>query len=174
MPGPTCDAVSAIAALTQALPGTLVTQNVDGLHQAAGSRGVVELHGSLARARCTGCGATRALDAPPSGVPGCSECGSPLRPDVVWFGEHLPEEALVRAEAAFERASVALVVGTSGLVWPAAGLAHAARERDAEVIVVDPNATALDHVATHRVWAEADAGLEALLGALDGTDGGPA
>jgi NAD-dependent protein deacetylase/lipoamidase len=109
---------------------TLATQNVDGLHQAAGCRNVLEVHGSLRRTRCTGCGTIkdRALDALPA-LPECEDCQSMLRPDIVWFGEMLPTDTWEKAVEAAERCDVFLVVGTSAVVHPAAGLIHYARRR---------------------------------------------
>ncbi len=128
---------------------TLVTQNVDGLHQGAGSRGVVELHGSLWRVRCTGCGREREdRTAPlPALPPRCAECGAFERPGVVWFGEALPAEAFLGAESAAEACEVLVVVGTSAVVYPAAGLVAVAAAAGAKVIEVNPEASALAHLA---------------------------
>jgi NAD-dependent deacetylase len=123
---------------------TLVTQNVDGLHQRAGSSAVLEYHGNILRDRCTveqvvvdragGDGA---------GLPRCAGCGGLLRPDVVWFGEAIPRGPMLLAAAAAEDCDVFLSVGTSSLVFPAAGLAETAVARGAVVIEVNPNATDL-------------------------------
>jgi NAD-dependent deacetylase len=103
---------------------TLATQNVDSLHLRAGTTGLLELHGNLREARCDRCGRRRTLDA--SGLP-IDEiehaCGGRMRPDIVWFGESLPQGVWKKAEAAAARAEVILVVGTSALVYPAAALA---------------------------------------------------
>jgi NAD-dependent deacetylase len=109
---------------------TLVTQNVDGLHQQAGNKNVLEIHGSLRRTRCTECGAVRdrALDSLPD-MPTCELCGGLLRPDIVWFGEVLPTAIWERAVEAVESCDVFLVVGTSAVVHPAAGLIHLAHRR---------------------------------------------
>jgi len=109
---------------------TLVTQNVDGLHQAAGSRNVLEVHGSLHRTRCTECGAVRDRGLEPlADMPTCELCGGLLRPDIVWFGEMLPTAVWERAVEAAESCDVFLVVGTSAVVHPAAGLINLARRR---------------------------------------------
>ena len=122
---------------------TLATQNVDSLHLRAGSRRVLELHGSLREARCTNCGQRRALDA--SGLP-LDEiehgCGGRMRPDVVWFGESLPAHTWQQAEAAAAQADVILVVGTSAVVYPAAALATSYARR-AYVVEINPEATAV-------------------------------
>ncbi len=117
---------------------TLVTQNVDGLHQAAGSRRVLELHGGLARVRCTRCKAVtdRAGDELPD-MPRCEACGHLLRPDVVWFHEMLPEGVWRTACEAVEACDCFLVVGTSAVVYPAAGLIDMARALGASVIEVN-------------------------------------
>jgi NAD-dependent deacetylase len=126
---------------------TLATQNVDGLHRRAGSTRVLELHGDITRTRCSRCRRVadtwRESNPPP---PRCETCGGHLRPDVVWFGELLPHDALEEAAAAAEQCDVALVVGTSGLVYPAAGLPRIALAAGALIIAVDPNPTPLDRL----------------------------
>ena len=115
---------------------TVITQNVDGLHTRAGSSTVIEFHGSIWRTRCLDCGDEREdRRAPlPQLPPSCRACGGRLRPGVVWFGETIPTGATADAEAATRASDLFLVVGTSGAVWPAAGLARLARESDAQVI----------------------------------------
>jgi NAD-dependent deacetylase len=152
--------------LARSVPSTIVTQNVDGLHAAAGTPRVIELHGSIRRARCGRCGRVEALTEAPEGVPACAACGGRLRPDVVWFGETLAGDDVSRAEAAFAAATLALVVGTSGVVWPAAGLAHVAKASGAALVLVDPDETALDGLADWRLIASADDGVRAVLDAF--------
>jgi NAD-dependent deacetylase len=127
----------------------LITQNVDGLHHASGSREVLELHGNIRRAKCFDQGHPAASweedDARP---PRCHACGSMLRPDVVWFGEMLPERAMEAALRAARECDVLLSVGTSGLVEPAASLPFLALEAGAAVIEVNPDATPLTPRAT--------------------------
>jgi NAD-dependent deacetylase len=127
---------AALAALERARPSfTLITQNVDGLHERAGSRNVVKLHGDLWTLRCTVCRRERRDERVPlPELPPRCECGAPLRPGVVWFGEMLPPEAWERAEAATRAANVFLVVGTSAVVYPAAGLIPLAKSSGARVI----------------------------------------
>ena len=107
---------------------TLITQNVDGLHRAAGSRNLIEIHGSLRRTRCLQCGdvADRGLEEL-EGIPECPECGGILRPDIVWFGEMLPPQLWRASETAVQNCDVMLVVGTSAVVYPVAGLIPLAR-----------------------------------------------
>ncbi len=146
----------------------LVTQNVDGLHLRAGSRRVVELHGSIYRARCTACGYRTDLPEPDALEaqlpPRCPRCGALLRPDVVWFGEYLPPGALELAQSAFASAEVALVVGTSAVVEPAASLGRLAKHAGAYLIEVNPEATPLTPLADLSLRQGAVEGLSALLG----------
>ena len=131
----------ALAELQSLVPRlTLVTQNVDGMHQRAGSSDVIEFHGNLFSNRCSAEGRiVRATADEP--VPLCPECGSYLRPGVVWFGEAIPEDALHASFAAAADCCVLLSVGTSALVYPAAGLADVAREAGAITIEVNPSPT---------------------------------
>lgn len=128
---------------------TLVTQNVDGLHQRAGSPSVLCLHGSLMDDQWLlppkACCDTRFTkgNAPPQ----CPGCGNYLRPAVVWFGENLPYAALQQAQDAAKGCDVMLVIGTSGNVYPAAGLAHIAVRSGSKAIILNPQATSLDEVA---------------------------
>jgi len=143
---------------------TLATQNVDSLHMRAGSHNVLELHGHLREARCTGCDARRTL------VPGTPfgeidhACGGRFRPDIVWFGEPLPAQVWEHAVAAAQRADVMLVVGTSGLVNPAASLCTRYARR-AFVIEVNPEPTAISGRADAALRGAAAAVLPELLGA---------
>jgi NAD-dependent deacetylase len=123
---------------------TLVTQNVDGLHQRAGSRNLVEIHGNITRSRCHSCGAPSGSAAPdPDGqLPACG-CGGLIRPDVVWFGELLPQQALQQAGNAVQGSDVFLSVGTSSAVYPAAGLADMAKGAGAYLVEVNPEKTAM-------------------------------
>jgi len=123
---------------------TLVTQNVDSLHQRAGSVGVIEYHGNILRDRCAAEGLV-ASRAPLSitGLPECARCGERLRPDVVWFGEAIPRDALLAADAAAADCDVFLCVGTAATVHPAAGLAERAHGAGATLIELNVEATAL-------------------------------
>lgn len=125
----------ALAALERRLPHfTLITQNIDGLHALAGSRQLIELHGNIWWVRCTGCGQVkeeRRLDLP--SLPTCEACGALLRPHVIWFGEMLDPQVLAAATAAVTSCEVMLVIGTSGLVQPAASMGSMAKHRGAFV-----------------------------------------
>jgi NAD-dependent deacetylase len=127
----------------------LITQNVDGLHTAAGHNQVWELHGNLRRVRCTGCEtiSDRGVDALPD-LPLCLDCGSLLRPDIVWFHESLPREVWNRAEQAAKRCSCLIVAGTSAIVYPAAGLIEVAARTGAAVIEINLAPTAASGHAT--------------------------
>ncbi len=161
----------ALAGFERRHPGrlTVITQNVDGLHQRAGSQGVLALHGSLAEDRWLDpCalhrqGACDVAQAEPGRPPRCPQCGNPVRPAVVWFGEMLPEDALRQAEQAASRCDVMLVVGTAGAVYPAAGLAHQARAAGAQVIIVNPHPSELDELAHLRLAGSAAQVLPRLL-----------
>ncbi|MBU0637427.1 MAG: NAD-dependent deacylase [Planctomycetes bacterium] len=126
---------------------TLVTKNVDGLHHRAGSTKVIELHGRLDVVRCTGC-KYEVIGLDDLGAdPHCPECSQRLRPGVVWFGEALPPGALDAAFFAAQRCDTMVVVGTSGVVQPAASLVDAAKAHGAYVIEVNPNPTELSYLA---------------------------
>lgn len=146
---------------------TLITQNVDDLHQRAGSDGVIRLHGDILRDRwLQACRREPACDphgAEPGRPPRCSSCGNLVRPGVVWFGEALPVDALLAAERAAERCDAMLVVGTSGAVHPAAGLAGVARRAGATVVIVNPQPSDIDDEAHELLRGTAANMLPALL-----------
>ena len=143
----------------------LITQNVDGLHARAGSRALIELHGNIARVRCSACGRPaeqwdEAADALP---PRCVRCGAFLRPDVVWFEELLPQDALAAAEDAARRCDLLLVVGTSAEVYPAAALPRQAQAAGACVVEINPQDTPLTADADYSLRGRAGDVLPALL-----------
>jgi len=147
---------------------TLITQNVDDLHQRAGVTGTLRLHGDILAdrwldARCqrgTVCDTAWAEAGSP---PQCGPCGNLLRPAVVWFGEALPISVLDAAERAVDACGLLLVVGTSGAVWPAAGLAGRARCRGATVVIVNPEPSEIDNQAHWLLRGTAAGVLPALL-----------
>lgn len=144
---------------------TLLTQNVDRLHHKAGSRNVIELHGSIIEWRCTRTGRkSTPPNTPFDEFPPRSEAGAPLRPDVVWFGEALPQPALDAAEHAMHTCDLFMSVGTSSVVYPAAGFAELARYRGAPVIEVNPAPTALTRTATWSLRGKSGQILPHLLG----------
>jgi NAD-dependent deacetylase len=124
---------------------TLVTQNVDGLHERAGSRKIAKLHGDIWRVRCVDCGRQeRNEQVPLARLPPCCACGGLLRPGVVWFGEMLPRDEWRRAVEASQRAEIVLVVGTSAVVYPAAGLIEVAQHAGARVAILNAGPTPID------------------------------
>ncbi len=147
----------------------VVTQNVDNLHERAGSKKVYHLHGSLFEFRCDRCGTefTGELPAMPEPTetvdpPRCP-CGGMIRPNVVWFGEALPEDAWQRSVEAVVRADVVIVVGTSSIVYPAAGLPEMALASGTVVIEVNPERTPLSDAATVSLRETAAGALPGLL-----------
>jgi NAD-dependent deacetylase len=160
----------------------IATQNVDGLHAVAARDAAanmdsalgldaalpVELHGSLFRTRCTACGARRPHVEPidtssRDSLPGCDQCGSLLRPDVVWFGEPLDGAVLAEAVEAAEGADVCLVVGTSAVVQPAGSLALVTKRRGGQIIEVNPEPTPLTPLAAVSVRASATTAVPDLV-----------
>ena len=167
----------ALARLESLVPRfTLITQNVDGLHRRAGSRNVVELHGDITRVRCSRDGSVvERWEEPAEGgePPGCDRCGALLRPDVVWFGEQLPEGTLRRAWAAVYECDVFLSVGTSNLVEPAASLPWTAAAEGATVVVVNTSMEGQRSGAgIHHLTGPAGEVLPGLLEAAWGVLGG--
>jgi NAD-dependent deacetylase len=153
---------------------TVVTQNVDGMHARAGSGSVIELHGSLEAFRCVQCRHPYPSDAvlelaasdhevPP---PTCSKCGNFIRPGVVWYGEMLPGDALERAGQAAQEADVALVIGSTSVVYPAAQLPSMVRAGGGKVIEVNPETTPLSSQADVSWRARAGEALPKLVEAL--------
>ena len=156
----------ALADLQSLVPRlTLVTQNVDGMHQRAGSRDVIEFHGNIFANFCFADGRVVDTDAN-DGVPNCPDCGAYLRPGVVWFGEAIPEDALHASFAAAADCDVFLSVGTSSLVYPAAGLADVAREAGAVTIEVNPNPTDQSESYTASLRGNAGTVLPQLVESL--------
>ena len=135
---------------------TLITQNVDGLHERAGSRNILELHGNIWKVRCTACGiVSENHDLPIDIPPRCKKCGGLLRPHIVWFGEKLSTEIINEAYAALERCDLLLVVGTSGVVQPAASMASMARQAGAYVVEVNIEKTPNSHVVDEAITGKA-------------------
>jgi NAD-dependent deacetylase len=151
---------------------TLITQNVDGLHQVAGSRNVHELHGNIRRAKCFECGRPNSPP-PPAGeglgvgaIPRCLFCAGLLRPDVVWFGESLPEDEYRAAFIAAQSCDVFLSIGTSGVVEPAASLPRLAQRNLATVVHINLDVKTESSSTVFRIYGKAGAVLPALLDAV--------
>lgn len=120
----------------------LITQNVDGLHRDAGSRKLSEIHGNIWMVRCTHCGCVAEnRDVPIAILPLCTSCSVLLRPHIVWFGESLAEEDLLKCHAALQSSDLCLIIGTSGLVYPAAGFASIAKQAGAFVVEINLDPT---------------------------------
>ncbi len=149
---------------------TLITQNVDGLHRRAGSGNLIELHGNIMRTKCSAEGVAVEDYEPEGAPPVCPNCGAPLRPDVVWFGEALPADALHAASEAARSCDLFFSVGTSGLVQPAASLPFEAQRSGATVVVeVNPDKTPLSRHADYVLRGRAGKVLPALLEATYGS-----
>lgn len=149
----------------------LVTQNIDGLHQKAGSKDVIELHGSIWRARCLGCNARYELPRAVALVGGaglreCVSCGEPLRPDVVLFGEMLPIGAFEQAATVAQRCDLSFVIGTSGIVYPAASLPEIAKAGGAYLCEVNPERTSVSDLCDEVLEGKAGEVLP-MFGLID-------
>ena len=146
-------------AVARLADGVVVTQNVDGLHARAGSPDVVELHGNLFRDRC----ARGTHSGAGEGFPPRCECGALMRPDVVWFGEMLPPEAWERATRVIAGADLLLVIGTSGVVYPAAGLVSLHRGLSIEI---NPQSSGVSSACTFAIPATAVEATPAIVDAI--------
>jgi NAD-dependent deacetylase len=151
----------------------VVTQNIDGLHREAGTRELIEVHGTIGTSSCLQCGASFELDAvrdrlaaAPDGVPRC-DCGAPLKPDVVLFGELLPERALARASELAASADLLLCVGSSLEVFPVAELPRITLAAGGAVALVTKGPTPYDAEAAVKLDGDVVAELDAVLGALE-------
>lgn len=143
---------------------TLITQNVDGLHALAGSKAVLELHGNIWKLRCTGCNRVREDRTHPLDlIPHCDSCGAMERPHVVWFGEGLDPTVLEAASTAAAQADVLLVVGTSGVVQPAASLAYLCKARGGFAAVVNLEETPHSRSLDAAIIGKASEGLSAIV-----------
>lgn len=169
-PNPAHIAIATMSAYVQKL--TVITQNVDDLHERAGSNDVIHLHGSLHHPRCLSCYRPHPLppqipEIPEEGrhqmPPKCEHCGGWIRPGVVWFGEELDRDILGRARRAVHSCDVLFSIGTSSMVYPAASLPFEAREQGACVIQVNPHPTDLDDAANYNFHDLAGTVLPALL-----------
>jgi NAD-dependent deacetylase len=149
----------------------VITQNIDRLHRAAGSRNVVEVHGSIASSTCRECGAAYELDRVEAlfdadGVAICAACGGAVKPDVVLFGEMLPEEAMQRAQELAATAELMLCVGSSLVVHPVAALPELTLSAGGRLAIVTKSSTPYDEAAELKLAGEVDEELDALLAAL--------
>jgi NAD-dependent deacetylase len=166
----------AIASLEKRVPSlTLITQNIDSLHEQAGNQNILHLHGNIAQHKCFyNCqGEPTLVDVSKiewdreSGPPPCPHCGRWVRPNVVWFGEMLPHEVLAAAYEASEQADLMIVVGTSGLVTPAADLPHLTKEQGGKIIEVNPDYSMITRIADVKLEGPSGELLPRVLAALD-------
>lgn len=147
---------------------TIVTQNVDNLHQTAGSKNVLELHGNIMRNKCIDCSHPYENDHIDSDkIPNCPKCNGLIRPDVVWFGELLAEDVIRRAQELSAAAEIFFSVGTSSTVEPAASLPYLAKGNGAYLVEINPEKTPLSDVAEESIQTEADVYLPHLVIELD-------
>ncbi|WP_182359608.1 SIR2 family NAD-dependent protein deacylase [Tomitella gaofuii] len=183
-PNPAHTAVARLQRAVRARGGTVtvVTQNVDDLHERAGALDVLHLHGAIAQSRCSVCGEPAAehgatgVRGDPAAAgegerippPACAGCGGPVRPAVVWFGEELPRREWLRAQAAADGADLLLSVGTSSTVYPAAELPHIAARAGARIVQINPSPTGLEPIVDDDVRAAAGAVLPGLVDAACG------
>jgi NAD-dependent deacetylase len=149
----------------------VITQNIDRLHRAAGSENVVEVHGSIETSSCTRCAASFGLEEvdglfDEEGVARCTTCEGPVKPDVVLFGELLPESAMARAQDLAQRAELMICVGSSLAVFPAAGLPRLTLENGGRLAIVTKGPTPYDDDADLKLDGEVDEELGAALAAL--------
>jgi NAD-dependent deacetylase len=159
----------ALVRLAELVPQcTVITQNIDNLHRRAGSRTVIELHGNIERSYCMTCGMpfdhSRAVD--PS-VPSCLQCGGRVRPDVVWFGETLPDDEWDAAVHATQRADIFLSIGTSGVVYPAASLPLLGKRSGAYLVEVNPDETPLTPIADEYLRGSSGDVLPLIVSVLE-------
>jgi NAD-dependent protein deacetylases, SIR2 family len=147
------------------LNAVIITQNVDGLHQRAGAKKVIELHGNIWRVRCTSCGKEyENYEVPLREMPPkCKFCNGLLRPAVVWFGESLPMDALEEAERLARSCEIFLVVGTSGVVYPAGLLPFVAKQHGAKVVEINPESTPISEIADIVIREKASVGVEKFI-----------
>lgn len=167
----------AMAMLENLIPQvTVITQNVDHLHERAGSQRVIHLHGSLFESRCFHCGEAHehsagaideSADGRPIKPPSCMVCRGPVRPGVVWFHENLPETAWNEAQDSSREADLFFVVGTSGLIWPAAELPNRAHSSGAMVVRVNPELNGPGDFSTIDLVGKAGEILPAMIESLD-------
>ena len=154
----------AIAMLEKSHPGvTVVTQNIDGMHQRAGSRNVIELHGSLWRLRCFRHGIAEDIGEKYKCFK-CGQCGGWLRPDITWFGDMLDPDVMERAVAAIRSCDLFVSVGTSGVVYPAAGFPRFAKENGARCIEINPEENDMSNIYDEAIRSAAGEALPELLG----------
>jgi len=141
----------------------LATQNIDNLHQTAGSEKVIEVHGNIFIEKCTACEFKRKSDEIYEDIPKCPECGNMLRPDVVWFGEALPVDALEVCWSFSQNADCIIVAGTSGVVYPAAELPYIVSRNSGKVIEVNLEPSPISNIADVALFGKSGKILPTLI-----------
>lgn len=153
----------AIAELEKEHPNVLVvTQNIDGMHQRAGSKNVTELHGSLWRLRCSSHGISTDIGETYKSFK-CEKCGNWLRPDIIWFGDMLDQDVITEANIIIRQCDLFISIGTSGVVWPAAGFPKVAKENGAHCIEINPEPNEMSHLYDTTVREKAGSALPRLF-----------
>ncbi len=145
---------------------TVITQNVDELHQKAGSKNVIELHGNIWRIKCIYCDNKKRLKKLPKSMPRCDKCGNIMRPDVVWFGEALDPLILQLAFDEGLKSDVMIVIGTSGVVYPAGHIPVRAKTMGAFIIEINPEESAITPVADVYLAEKASVAMKKLKNLL--------
>ncbi len=146
---------------------TVVTQNIDNLHRRAGSEKIYELHGNIERNYCINCKTFYNDELPFKGkIPTCTKCGGLIRPDIVWFGEYLPQDQFQASAEASKNCDVFFVVGTSAVVYPAASLIYTARENGAYIVEVNIEETEISYLSNKSFYGEAGKTLPAIVDEL--------
>ncbi len=159
----------ALAELEQLIDEVIVvTQNIDNLHRRAGSTVVYELHGNIERNYCIKCGENYSDEVILAGElpPKCTKCKGLVRPDVVWFGEYLPQDEFIAAEKAAQRSDVFFSLGTSGIVYPAASIPQLAKNSGAFVIEINPETTPLTEIADVTILGKTGKVLPEIVNSL--------
>jgi NAD-dependent deacetylase len=134
---------------------SILTQNVDGLHRRAGSIKVLEVHGNIFHTKCTVCSFTGTIDKPMKGIPTCPKCRNQIRPNVVWFGESLDSRVLSQVSKELEQSDVCLVIGTSGIVQPAASFPLIVKQNRGKLIEINTESTPLTRIADVHLQGKA-------------------
>lgn len=147
---------------------SVITQNVDGLHQKAGSKNVIEIHGNFREAKCLKCGRIYDISyALKQKIPKC-ECGGLLKPNAIFFGEPIPRDAFIKSLSMIEKCDAMLVVGTSAMVYPAAGLPAMAKQNGAKIIEINKEASMISNIADYSLYGKAGEILPRLVKEIEG------
>ncbi len=147
---------------------TVVTQNIDNLHRRAGSENVLELHGNIERNYCIDCSEPYYIDSDDESLPKCKFCGGLIRPDVVWFGEMLPQEIFAKSEKAAERSDICIIAGTSAVVYPAAYIPITAKNSDSYLVEINVTPTDITGFVDYSIMGKSGEIMPVILEAVKG------